>query len=378
MAQPAVNNIVRSLTLCGVENDTAGLLWNRETASQRIPSDVFNDGFDSCIDITFSELDDHWKTYSSLTVAEGCIRLRPATKVNIRSLVQWARDMFRTDQDPTSILFPVANRSELLNYYNTHNQWLTDASDMTKSAGPKNFTEKMKWSDWTSTLINFFKSQPGRNGVPLDYVIHNDVNPMGGNVVSFLQDYSNWAPLQGNAFNHDAAKVHSYLLCFISENNVAEQKILPYKDQNNGRVDFNALVEFCEGVGANAKATLAAETDIQDMFYTGEKPPHVWWDEFEVRLTNAFAIVDKDAGRQLHTDEMKLCLLNKKVRADFLGTMKTHIEIQMSMVPMNMMYTGALANYRNVVNQRFPQGSIAKKTNRRVQTTGTRRRGGRG
>ena len=379
VVQPIVNNIVRSLTLCGVENDTGGLLWNGETASQRISSDVFNDSFGSCIDITFSELDDHWKTYSSsLTVAEGCIHLRPATKVNIRALVQWTRDMLRTNQDPTSTLFPVASRSDLLNPYNTHKQWLSDASDMAKSARPKNFTEKMKWLDWKTTLVNFLKSQPGRNGVPLDYVIRNDTTPAAAAAGNFLQDYSNRAPLNGNAFNHDAAKVHSYILRFISENNVAEQKILPYKDQNDERVDYNALVEFYEGVGANAKATLAAETDIQEMFYAGEKPPHMWWDEFEVRLTNAFAIVDKDAGRQVHTDEMKLRLLNKKVRADFLATMKTHIEMQMSMVPMNMTYAGALTNYRNVVNQRFPQGSIAKKTNRRVQATGTRGRGGRG
>ena len=143
-------------------------------------------------------------------------------------------------------------------------------------------------------------------------------------------------------------------------------------------MDFNALVEFYEGVGANAKATLAAETNIQDMFYAGEKPPHMWWDEFDVRLTNAFAIVDKDAGRQVHTDEIKLRLLNKKIRADFLSTMKTHIKMQILMVPMNMSYAGALTNYRNVVNQRFPQGSIAKKTNQRIQSTGTCGRGGYG
>ena len=81
---------------------------------------------------------------------------------------------------------------------------------------------------------------------------------------------------------------------------------MPYKDQNNSQVDFNALVELYEGVGANAKATLAAVTDIQDTFYAGEKPPHMWWDEFEVCLTNAFTIVDKDAGRQVHTDKMML------------------------------------------------------------------------
>ena len=52
--------------------------------------------------------------------------------------------------------------------------------------------------------------------------------------------------------------------------------------------------------------------------------------------------------------------------------------MQMSMVPMNMTYAGALANYRNVVNQRFPQESITKETNGRIQSTGTCGRGGSG
>ena len=54
----------------------------------------------------------------------------------------------------------------------------------------------------------------------------------------------------------------------------------------------------------------------------------MWWDKFEIRLTNAFAIVDKDAGWQLNTDESKLHLLNKKFRADFLTNMKTAIQAQ--------------------------------------------------
>ena len=101
----------------------------------------------------------------------------------------------------------------------------------------------------------------------------------------------------------------------------------------------------------------------------------MWWDEFKIRLTNAFAVVDKEAGRQVHTDEMKLRLLNRKVRADFLSTIKTHIKMQMTIIPMVITYTSALANYRNVVHQRFPQGSTIKKTNRRVQSSNTSRSG---
>ena len=379
MAQPVVNNVARSLMDCGVDIDSGGVIWNGESASQRIANDVFNGSFNACIDITFAELDDHWKTYSSLTVADGRIRLRPGTKVNIWVFVQWTRDKLRIDEDPTTEMFPVALRTDLIDRYNTHKQWVPDASDMAKSARPKMFTEKMKWTDWKVTLLNFLKSQPGRNGVPLSYVIRSDNLVVQNNYANFLDEYAAKAPLQGRAFDHDASKVHSYIIHFISENNVAEQKVLPFKDDNNGRLDFIALRDFYEGVGANARATLSAESDLQDMFYAGEKPPHMWWDEFEIRLTNAFAVVDKEAGRQVHTDEMKLRLLNRKIRADFLSTIKTHIEMQMTMVPMVVTYASALTNYRNVVHQRFPQGSTIKKTNRRVQSSNTSRtgRGGR-
>ena len=61
------------------------------------------------------------------------------------------------------------------------------------------------------------------------------------------------------------------------------------------------------------------------IFYLGEKRPDMWWDEFEARLTNTFAIVDKDAQRQVYTDNSTLRLLNQKIRADFLTNMKTTV-----------------------------------------------------
>ena len=94
----------------------------------------------------------------------------------------------------------------------------------------------------------------------------------------------------------------------------------------------------------------------------------MWWDEFEIRLTNVFAIFDKGAGRQIHTEKSKLRILNKKIRADFLTTMKTTIEIHMSITPMTMTNSSALSNYRNTINQRLTNESTVKRDNRRIQT----------
>ena len=307
-----VFTIEDALTACGVLNDTNNLVFNGANAAERISSDVFSDSFTTCLDITFTDLEDSWKTYSGLTINQGQIRLRPGTKVNIKAMIQWVRDQIRLDRDPSTVPFPVADRIDLINRYNTHKQWVDDATGMAKTTMPKPFTDKMKWDDWKVTFINFLKTQNGRNGIPLNYVVRENLNPIQRTNANFLDDYVDQCPLQGRPFSIDAAKVHSYILRLISDNPVAEQKILPHKDLNNGRVDYMALKEFYEGVGANAKATLKAETDLQDLFYAGEKKPHMWWDEFEVRLTNAFALVDKEAGRQVHTDEMRLRMLNKK------------------------------------------------------------------
>ena len=96
----------------------------------------------------------------------------------------------------------------------------------------------------------------------------------------------------------------------------------------------------------------------------------MWWDEFETRLTNAFATINKDAGRPVYTNKSKLRMLNNKIRADFLLTMKTSIDMEMNKVPMTMTFDLAMTNYRNTVNVKFPDDlSAYKKTPRKVQTT---------
>ena len=60
--------VLDALIVCGVDNDA---LFSEETQAQRIADDIFDNVFASCMDITFKELDDHFKTYSDLTVAQG-------------------------------------------------------------------------------------------------------------------------------------------------------------------------------------------------------------------------------------------------------------------------------------------------------------------
>ena len=372
------NTVTTALALCGVDRDTNNIIFNGSLTSGRIAEEIFEDNFDTFMDISYEELDDHWKTYAGLTVADGKIRLRPPTKSNIKALVQWVRDRIRMSLNPSAIPFPVNNRTDLLKRYHTHKQWVKDAKNMLKTALPKCFTEKMKWMDWKTTFIGFLRTQPGRNGVPLSYVICDNTNPITNRTnADFLDDYVDQAPLTGTAFIMDRLKVHMLIVRFISEHTVAEQKILPFKDQADGRVDFMALKDYYEGVSANSRLLQTAEKDIQELFYLGEKYPSMWWDEFETRLTNAFAIIDKDAGRRVYTNDAKLRMLNNKIRADFLLTMKTSIDMEMNKVPMTMTFEAAMRNYRNTVQAKFPDDPKAHKK-RKIQATTAQQKTGKG
>ena len=65
---------------------------------------------------------------------------------------------------------------------------MIDAEGMVKNAMPKTLTYKMKWIDWKVTLINLLMSQPGKNGVLLNYVVPDNFNPIARNNPNFLDD----------------------------------------------------------------------------------------------------------------------------------------------------------------------------------------------
>ena len=84
----AVTNTVTSdITLCGSLAYTKDIILNESNASERITKNVFNNKFNTFIDLKFFDIDKYWKMYVSLNFAEGLIRLRPRTKVNVRAFV---------------------------------------------------------------------------------------------------------------------------------------------------------------------------------------------------------------------------------------------------------------------------------------------------
>ena len=160
----------------------------------------------------------------------------------------------------------------------------------------------------------------------------------------------------------------------MAGNDTAEAKTLPYSQYSNGRLDYKALQEHYEGVGLNSVSIVKAEKILESLFYSGEKKPHMWWDEFEKQLNYAFTIIHKRERREVYSDEMKLRILIQKVNVDFLQGVKAAMSIELTREPLLMTYDQALMTFRNEVNRKFPPGVTTTSRSRRVNevTTGAR------
>jgi hypothetical protein len=152
---------------CGINNID---LYDGDTPAERIATDLFGDVYATCTDKSFEELDYEFKTYSDLTQNQGQIRLLPGAECMIKVFIQWVRGERRLGRDPSLIAFPVANAPNLLRRYKAHQQFVKKASTLSDVATPEKFKSETKWADWAPTFLNYLRTMPGRDGVPLKYV----------------------------------------------------------------------------------------------------------------------------------------------------------------------------------------------------------------
>ena len=356
-----INTLEDLLTACGVPNDG---LFNGATNANRIAHDIFNNDFNSCMDVTFDDFDQECKTYSSLTINQGQIRLRPGTKNNIKAMMQWCREKLLIGEDPAMIIYPNNDQLGLIRRYKQHQQFKDKSKTISDLAKPEKLKDDTKWIDWAPSFSNFIKSIPGINGVSLNYIIRDSDEPADedDNTLNFLDNLALCAPLQGENYQANNAEVHTYLIHFVSGNSVAEAKIIAHGRTNDGRAHWKALKHHFEGVGVHSLEITKAENIINNLFYSGEKKPHMWWSEFEKEISRAFAVYCRVEGRDVYSNDMKLRILMSKIQADFLQHTKAALNVEMSKTPMMLTYEDAMTTFRNAVNLKHPPsvGSGAK------------------
>ena len=133
---------------------------------------------------------------------------------------------------------------------------------------------------------------PGRDGHPLKYMCRDSDAPDPTPNADFLYDYVAMAPLIGEAYTIDYSEGFTLIVKFIAGNEMVEAKIQPHVKSTNGRLAFKVLRNYYEGVGVHSIEIMQADKVIDTLFYAGEKA-HIWWEEFEKRLTSAFFSYNK-------------------------------------------------------------------------------------
>ena len=359
---PPAFTVLDAMIASGIDNTN---LFDGMTPAERIATDIFGNNFQTCLNKTYEELDADFKSFSELTQAQGQIRLLPGVKRNVRAFIQWVCDQTRLGLNPVNSPFPVVRAAALIRRQKTHSMFIQGSKTLSEASKPKTFTNQTKWQDWVPTFLNYLRTIPGRDGVPLKYVCREQDCPDPRPNADFLDDYVVMAPLTGEAYTINAATVHTFIVNFISGNETAESKIQAHEENKDGRLDFKALKDYYEGVGIHAVEITKAESTLKTLFYSGEKKPHMWWDEFERQLTAAFTAFDRKEGRIVYSNEMKLRILIEKVNADFLAATKAGINISLTTISITMTYERAIQAFRNEVTRKSPPQFGAQKGTRR-------------
>lgn len=297
--------ILDALNLCGL-NIPPVPAYLGQSITERFTTDIFQNSFETCQDMTFEDFDSTLKAYANLPTNSGRIRIFPAPKSRIQALIHWVKGCYRTGLDPSLIAFPVGDAVQLIGEYHSHQNFIKSSNIMSEKAKPQTFSKDMFWEDWVTTFNLFLRTIPGRYCVPLNYVIHDAQNHALPINATFIDRYVAMAPLFGDAFTDNARIVHTFIVSLIIGNEVAEAKISPYKHKIDGHLDYMALKAHYEGHGPHAIKIQEADNFFKNLHYTGEKQPTMYWDLFERKLTGAFTSYEKHYGHSLHPEDVKL------------------------------------------------------------------------
>ena len=360
--------VTQAMQACGI--DTVA-------KATTLASELFDNDYADCKDKRVSELLDGFKVLHKTPVAQGGVKVPLRVQAKIKAFCQWTKDQLRTGLDPTAVPFPVLQSRELLARAETHDQFVKNYTSVASAAIPKDFGKDTKWDDWSPTFWNYLNAIPGRDGIPLSYIIRDNDDQDHTPNTNFLDDYVMAAPLAGASYEMDARKVHAFIQTRIMGNDEAEAAIKPHETANDGRKDWKALKEQYEGTGVYAFDITKAEDDLHSMIYSGEKRPTMYWTLFETRLNRAFHILAKVEG-VAYSDAMKLRKLLRNIQCDWLQGQKNTVKGELSKHPIVYTYKQALSLFRTEVNQRYPSGSQRDSSRRAISETGRGSRGGRG
>ena len=125
----------------------------------------------------------------------------------------------------------------------------------------------------------------------------------------------------------------------------------------DGQTDWKDMKLHDEGVDIYALDVKQAKKTLDNLIYTGERPPNIYWTKFEQQLNTAFASYVKVEKRVVHSDEMKILFLVDKVKCDILKPVTEALTAAIE-GDKNYTYTQALKVYKAAVGRSGTSGQM--------------------
>ena len=104
-----------------------------------VATGLFQDDFETCIDLNDSALYNYFKSTALLAAVHGQIKFQIQQRNNIKALVQWTKDKIRTGQDPAMQEFAPTGIAKILRKDESHKLYI--AYSTTNATNPKDFTK---------------------------------------------------------------------------------------------------------------------------------------------------------------------------------------------------------------------------------------------
>jgi len=121
------------------------------------------------MDNTWEELDTDFKSYTDLPRIKGRYVCCPGLKGTSKDLFSG----YLMKLDPDATLLKWYSPSET-SRHKTHKQYVAKSKTIAHAAKPTTFQAKTKWEDWIPSFLNLLRSIPGRDGVLLSYIYHDN------------------------------------------------------------------------------------------------------------------------------------------------------------------------------------------------------------
>lgn len=227
------------------------------------------------VDYSTDDISALGKSMAGINPTRDRIHFGMLRTAQLKAMVNWAKDFDRRNELPS--LDDFGDRQLFLAELRTADKRARIRRDLAsgsesraKEASPGKLKNEKSWNTWEQAFLTQLSILIGVNGVPLSYVVREDVTPDPTTVFStFVEETVAKARLHGPEFEADTLQVHQLIRSYTIGENAAQwlREIAKFHD---GRRDMEALRAHY-GEGNNSRQIATAQQLQSTLHYKGKK-----------------------------------------------------------------------------------------------------------